>query len=389
MAQDMQPEYHRLKEANNYDWEHIDVADIAIKEARSLVSDLFERKEWIYWTDFITSLVIGYGSATVFMNARLLPVQIIAYIVAVGAIYRVSLFMHEISHMRHNEMVGFKRTWNILAGVFMMIPSFFYETHREHHSSKHYGTEKDGEYLPLAQGTIWGLFVFMGQVLYLPILTFIRFLIITPLSFFIPRLRRWTLKHWSSFVIDLKFERDIKERDNLRAWAWLEFGCFLWACTILTLTISPIKPWFYILQVYGIALGVLSLNHFRTLVAHRYRSDGTPMSHHDQLLDSTDIVGDPIFTEVLCPVGLRFHALHHLFPGLPYHNLMKAHKRLMAELPDDSPYRLVVYPHVFAVLKELVQEVRENKKLGIETRTLNQSTELQKQRHKKRRHATA
>ena len=352
------------------------MAEFAIKEARALVSDLFERKQWVYWTDFLTSLVIGYGSATVFMAAKRLPVQIIAYLVAIVALYRLSLFMHEISHMRFNEMVAFKRTWNILAGIFMMIPAFFYETHREHHSSKYYGTDKDGEYLPLAQGTVWGLFVFMCQVLYLPILTFIRFLIITPLSFFIPSLRRWALKHWSSFVIDLKFEREIKERDDLKAWAWLEFGCFLWACAILTFTLTPIKPWYYILQIYGLAIGVLSMNHFRTLVAHRYRSDGTPMTHHDQLMDSTDIVGDPIFTEALCPVGLRFHALHHLFPGLPYHNLMKAHKRLMAELPADSPYRQVVYPHVFAVLKELVQEVRENKKLGIETRTLSANRNL-------------
>jgi fatty acid desaturase len=39
-------------------------------------------------------------------------------------------------------------------------------------------------------------------------------------------------------------------------------------------------------------------------------------------------------------VGLRYHALHHLFPSLPYHNLGRAHQRLMAELPTDSPYRL-------------------------------------------------
>jgi fatty acid desaturase len=349
------------------------VAELATKQARSIVADLFERKAWIYWTDFLVSVTIGYGSATIFMEAKRLPVQIIAYLLAVAALYRVSLFMHEISHMRHDEMPIFKRTWNILAGIFMMIPSFFYETHREHHSSKHYGTEQDGEYLPLAQGTLWGLVLFMAQVLYLPILTFIRFLIITPVSFVFPGVRRWALKHWSSFVIDLKFERHIKKRDQLRTWAWLEFGCFLWACTILTLMFVGFKPWYYIFQIYGLAIGTLSLNHFRTLVAHRYRSDGNPMTHEDQLMDSTDIVGDPIFTEILCPVGLRFHALHHLFPGLPYHNLMTAHKRLMAQLPADSPYRQVVYPHVFAVLKELVQEIRENKRQGLPTRTISKN----------------
>jgi fatty acid desaturase len=38
-------------------------------------------------------------------------------------------------------------------------------------------------------------------------------------------------------------------------------------------------------------------------------------------------------------VGLRYHALHHLFPSLPYHSLGIAHRRLMAQLPADSPYR--------------------------------------------------
>ncbi len=41
------------------------------------------------------------------------------------------------------------------------------------------------------------------------------------------------------------------------------------------------------------------------------------------------------------PVGLRYHALHHLFPFLPYHNLGKAHARLIARLPAGSPYHAV------------------------------------------------
>jgi len=28
------------------------------------------------------------------------------------------------------------------------------------------------------------------------------------------------------------------------------------------------------------------------------------------------------------PVGLRYHALHHLLPSLPYHSLAEAHRRL-------------------------------------------------------------
>jgi hypothetical protein len=44
----------------------------------------------------------------------------------------------------------------------------------------------------------------------------------------------------------------------------------------------------------------------------------------------------------LFPVGLRYHGLHHLLPSLPYHSLGIAHRRLMAQLPADSPYRSTI-----------------------------------------------
>ena len=37
-------------------------------------------------------------------------------------------------------------------------------------------------------------------------------------------------------------------------------------------------------------------------------------------------------------MGLRYHALHHLLPSVPYHALGKAHARLIATLAQESPY---------------------------------------------------
>jgi len=39
------------------------------------------------------------------------------------------------------------------------------------------------------------------------------------------------------------------------------------------------------------------------------------------------------------PVGLRYHALHHYFPGLPYHSLRTAYLRLTAALGPETVYR--------------------------------------------------
>jgi hypothetical protein len=38
---------------------------------------------------------------------------------------------------------------------------------------------------------------------------------------------------------------------------------------------------------------------------------------------------------------------------MPYHNLDRAHRRLMAELPADSPYRLTESPSLTAAIVEL------------------------------------
>lgn len=43
------------------------------------------------------------------------------------------------------------------------------------------------------------------------------------------------------------------------------------------------------------------------------------------------------------PVGLRYHALHHLLPSLPYHALGEAHRRISAALTPDSPYHKASY----------------------------------------------
>jgi len=78
----------------------------------------------------------------------------------------------------------------------------------------------------------------------------------------------------------------------------------------------------------------------RTLAAHRYASDGSEMSFGGQVLDSINL--DPAASglyELWAPVGTKYHALHHLFPGMPYHNLGTAHRRLMATIPADDPYR--------------------------------------------------
>jgi len=324
------------------------------REAREILAGLFERRRAIYWIDLLATIAIGYGAAAIYLRAPAFSlIQIGCYFVAGFALFRAGSFIHEITHLHRGEMRTFTIGWNLLCGIPMLMPSFFYENHIDHHNSHRYGTERDGEYLPLGGGSRWLWLWFWVQVPLLPIYIYVRLLVITPLSMFSPRLRTWALEHMSSFVINFRHRLDIPANAPRRAWAWLEIACCLRAAAMLVAVVIGMNSPMRIVQLYFLALLTLGLNYVRNMVAHHYRNvSGAEMTYLDQLEDSVNITGGPIFTELFFPLGLRFHALHHLFPALPYHNLGIAHRRLMAKLPPNTLYHQTVYPSFWAVMRE-------------------------------------
>ena len=77
-----------------------------------------------------------------------------------------------------------------------------------------------------------------------------------------------------------------------------------------------------------------------------------------QMLDSVNYPKNAFVGELWAPVGLRFHALHHIFPTMPYHALATAHKRLIRDLPSDSPYRGCNSDSLADVLRTLWRRAR-------------------------------
>jgi len=332
--------------------------EFSASEAKRLVRDLFQRQPWVYWVDFTTSVTVGYLSAGLYLSSGWSSAEKYIFLaLAVIAIYRAGLFIHEIVHFHRNEMRAFKAFWNVVAGIPMLSPTFFYEPHNDHHNARHYGTDHDGEYLPLGRGTLAGIAVFLLQVFFLPVLVVMRFLFLTPVSFLHPKLRQWTLESASSFVIDLDHRREIPKDAPRFWWALMDWACCLRAWTIFILIAAGLSPWFRVFELYLLSVSILTINHVRTLAAHHYQNDGNKMSFEDQFFDSTIIVGNRLGTEIICPLGLRYHALHHLFPGMPYYNLGAAHRRLSQELPVENPYHSVVYPSIFSVLKHLYRNL--------------------------------
>lgn len=332
--------------------------------AKDICRDLFHVNERCYWIDFVLSATTAYVCASVYLATSLFSViGVMAFAVAVVLIYRASMFIHEIVHLPTNKMKGFRRFWNFFAGVPMMVPTFTYESHIHHHNSKHYGTEHDGEYLPFVHGTFWGVAGYLCQIFFQPILVFLRYLIWTPVSFLNPRLRRWTLANASSLVINFKYQNHTRaERHTGEDTFWELLTC-LRTWVMIGLVIFGVMPWVRLPKMLLLAMAVLTINHLRTLAAHRYRNHGHSISHLEQFQDSTNITGS-WWTELWCPLGLRYHALHHLFPGIPYHNLGQAHRRLVRQLPAGSVYHESVYPNFGSVMRELIAEIAHRKVAG-------------------------
>lgn len=332
--------------------------NFSARQAREILGGLFEQRRWMYWLDLLLTISIGYGAAAVYLAAPAFSLmQFGSYLLAGFALFRAGSFIHEITHFHRGEMRRFTIAWNLLCGIPMLMPSFFYENHIDHHNSHRYGTIRDGEYLPLGAGSRWKLAAFWLQVPLLPLYIFFRLLVVTPLSLFMPRLRRWALEHMSSFVINFRHRLDIPANAPRRAWALLELACCC-RCAVMIVAIavginSPMR----LVQLYALAMMTLGLNYVRNMVAHHYRNvSGEEMGYLDQLEDSVNITGHPILTELFFPLGLRYHALHHLFPALPYHNLGIAHRRLMAQLPPNTLYHQTVYPSFWSVMRELWTE---------------------------------
>lgn len=324
------------------------------RAAKDLVDDLFALKPHIYWCDLLISAAITYVSLVVYlMSANFSVMQFTAFSVASIGLFRIAIFMHEIVHMRRGHMRGFKFAWNVLVGVPLLTPSLFYSSHADHHSNRHYATPADGEYLPFGQSPPGEILRFIATIPLVPVLAVARALLLVPASLLNPRLRRWLLAHASAAVISPSYKRRHVPAFADPYWLACDIACFSYAATIVALTVAGIIPLVIIGKLYVLVVTTITLNWIRTLAAHRYRNDGLEMSHNEQVEDSINIVGHPLATEILYPVGLRYHALHHLLPSLPYHALGAAHRRLVENLPADSPYHRSTYSNTLTALREL------------------------------------
>lgn len=324
--------------------------------------DFFQHKPVRYWFDFLLSMVLAYGSATLYLMPselqKLFPtlatpewaIRLTMFPLATFWLYRLGSLIHEVCHLSHHEMRVFKVVWNLTVGIITLSPSpFFTRHHRDHHSQKMYGTPQDPEYVVnvFKPGSAASIGMYLLIILAFPLIVFLRFLL-GPLSFLHPKLREWTLTHASSLTMNWRYERKLSPFDR---WAITvtELLCFVRAALIPAWVLLGYADWTRLPLLYSLGLGVLVLNQLRQLADHHFETDGQPFAMEEHIIDSCNYTSRDFFTWLFFPFSIRYHALHHLFPSLPYHNLRSAHEYLVKSLPADSPYLQLDQPSWWSV----------------------------------------
>jgi len=313
---------------------------LTIADARHHFADAFRPRAWIYWSDFLATTAVCWAALAVSAGAPLgAPLHLASTLVAMVALFRAAIFVHEIAHQKRGALPGFELAWNILVGVPFLAPSLTYVgSHLDHHRQATFGTWNDPEYLPLARSTpLRHLGFLLVPVVEIPMFP-VRWGVLGPLSWVNPSLRRSVVARASTLVLNPRYRRPAPQgRDTVR-WMVQEAAAAALVWLVAAGAVMGRVPIQSLLQWYIVVAGALVLNQARNLAAHRYESDGRPTDSLGQLLDSVTLEGR-LLSALAAPVGLRYHALHHYLPTVPYHSLGGLHRRLLAELPADDPYR--------------------------------------------------
>jgi len=303
--------------------------------------EAFDVRPAIYWVDLLASSGVGW---TAFAVACVSPaaslIGLVALVVAVLALYRSVLFIHELAHLRRGALPGFEAAWHLLAGLPLMATSLLYVgSHGDHHRAAIYGTKLDPEYEAMAYWSPLRILLTTLGLVAAPAVLILRWTVLGPVSRLVPPLRKLVVERLSTLVINPDYRRREPRGRQARRWAIQEATAAIVGWLGVVGLVSGAIPLRWFALWYAMTCSILLLNQLRTLAAHRHLNPGGSIDAVEQLRDSINLVGAPWLLALAAPVGLRFHALHHLAPTLPYHSLGAVHRRLVAELPDDSPYR--------------------------------------------------
>lgn len=273
--------------------------------------------------------------------------------------YRAATMIHDISHFQ-KELEKEAFIWNLLVGVPFLIPSFMYvNQHLQHHSVARYTSDEDAEYEQYAGRGVGIVLLRLMKCPLLPLFAPVRFLFLAPVGLMSRRIGGIVRMHFSTLSLKIPFKRSVLPDGEIRTWVVLE--AITWAyCLIFSGALwCSILSWKALAILYSyVAIGE-TLNVIRALGGtHGYRHSPARIGFRSQIEDSFNIESRSMLHRILFPNGLQYHALHHLFPRIPYYRMREAHTLLMEQLPRGSFYRALSLPTIWRGFKRVLDSRR-------------------------------
>jgi fatty acid desaturase len=329
-------------------------------EIRILMDDLFRVRPTLYWTDLSVTMIVAWGAfyAAVRTPWAPGPAKVGWMLLSAFAFFRGLVFIHELAHVPHNKLFGFRAVWNALCGMMFFLPDYTYAPHAKHHHKATFSTKEDPEYVPVAYQHVWEILAPFLIFPFVPLILAIRFLVAGPISLIVGgRFREWLLRHASTLKMNPAFEWNNISPAERRQSVYQDLLCLGWWIAFIAFC----GRWGrreVLIDWYLITWFMFVINHIRSLARHRYiNASGMKVGYEDQLLDSLTVTGFSPLTWLFMPVGLRYHSMHHMFSTLPYHALGPAHRRLLENLPADHLYRKTLVSSFSAALVNLFKTV--------------------------------
>lgn len=277
--------------------------------APELMQEFHSRGEWRHGVRLacFIALYLGAAAIAIFAAARVsawwqwLPV-VPVYLCAAASLHGISLFTHEAVH----GTLSRSRIWNDVLGAACAIPvlqncSAYRVLHLRHHS--HLGEDGDPDHY--ANYTRWTWMIFT--------MNWARLLIGYPV--YIVAIPILGFKHGTA---------------KARAGILAEVAAT--ALLVGVIAASPVPAaWIW----HGWLIPMLFIN---TMVNIRGMSQHTLLEHSDDEIRGTrSILTVPLVRFFMC--NENYHLEHHLYPGIPWHQLPRVHAVLEKELRErGAPY---------------------------------------------------
>ena len=332
-----------------------------IDQIKSILGSHLDLDRLVIWRDLILSALVGWGS---FLYTIHNP-NIFSFFIAAYFLYKGAMLIHEVVHLS-KKIKGYRLAYNILFGWPLSYPAYIYDTHLFHHGKRTYATKKDPEYkyIPNFSNLLF-LRAFFTALL-LPLFQLFRFGILPLLIPFAPRkLKLLVLKKASTLVFDPKYERPIKsEQKEIAQMLKNDFASAAYKLLFFYLLITGLLPIITVLITYLLISLSSFVNMSRALLSHLYTNSSNDfLSWEDHLLD-TATVSSGFLTNLMFVNGLNFHAIHHMSPELPYHNLKHAHKDILSKTTKNHLYNKTIFNSPLEVLKKSLSPVWRKERLS-------------------------